>query len=60
MSVTYANRWDAAKLLSELTKEQKENVKQELILRRLAYTVLERPYNKDLCRFVEKKLTDGK
>lgn len=58
MSVTYANHWDAAKLLSEMTEEQKERVRQEIELRRLACTVLERPYNRDLCVFVEKRLSN--
>lgn len=56
MSVTYANHWDAAKLLSEMDEGQKERVRREVVLRRLACTVLRRPYNKDLCGFVEKRL----
>ena len=56
VSVTYANHWDAAKLLSGMTEEQREWVKQEIALRHLACTVLERPYNKGLYKFVNKRL----
>ncbi len=58
MSVTYANRWDASKLLSEMTDEQKDNVRQEIVERKLLCTVFGRPCNRDLLRFVEKRLSD--
>lgn len=56
MSVTYANHWDAAKLLSGMTEEQKERVRQQIAERKLLYTIFDRPYNKDLLKFVEKRL----
>ena len=56
MSVTHANPWDAARLLRELTDEQKERVKQQIAERKLLHVVFERPYNKALCRFVEGRL----
>lgn len=56
MSVTYANHYDAAKLLSGMTEEQKERLRREIPVRKLACTILERPYNRDLLRFVERRL----
>jgi len=41
-----------------MTEEQRERVRQEIAVRRLACVVLERPYNKSLLRFVEKRLGD--
>jgi len=58
MSVTYANHRDAAKLLSEMTEEQKDRVRQGIDERRLLCIVFELPYNRDLLKFVEKRLSD--
>lgn len=56
MSVTYANRWDASKILQDMTVDQKESVKKAITVRKLLHSVLDRPYNEVLCCFVEKKL----
>ncbi len=58
MTVVYANSWDASKLLKEMTEEQRDRVRQQLAERKLWHIVSERPYNKDLCKFVEKRLSD--
>ena len=56
MSVSYANSWDAAKLLSEMTEEQRARVKQAIAERKLLHSVFQRPYNAKLCAFVEERL----
>lgn len=60
MSVTYANSWDAAKLLREMSDEQRERVRIQIAQRKLLHAVFERPYNEELCAFVERRLSrDG-
>lgn len=58
MSVNYANNWDAAKILREMTPEQKQHFKEELAARKLLHAVFKRTYNKDVCAFVEKRLEE--
>lgn len=58
MSVSYANSWDAGRILSSMSPEERERFKLRLAEYKLLHAVLERPYNKKLCSFVEEKLVE--
>lgn len=59
MTVTHANSWDAAKLLREMSEEEKARVKEAIVVRKLACEVTGRKYNKKLLSFVEGRLNNA-
>lgn len=55
---TNANSWDAARIIANMSDEQKLRVKDRLSLEKLQSSLSGRKYNNKLLTFVEKKL-DG-
>ena len=56
--VTYANNWDAGKILAEMTEEQKDRLRRRLAEEKFVSVVLKRKVNKGLLEFVERRLND--